>query len=90
MIDLSIDRLNVQIIGAAGHEHRVHAISQRAAVLLAQRLDELRLDTPASETAIPAVAAAPVPLDLARKDDETCAFLLADSMLNAVRFQVRG
>jgi hypothetical protein len=90
MTDLSIDRLNLQITGASGQEHRVHAIVQRATVLLGERLVQLAPELPTAGATIPEIAAEPVALDLSRTDDESCACQIADSVLHAVRFQIGG
>jgi len=88
--ELAIDRVNLQIVGAAGQEHRVHAISRRAIELLGERLVELGPDLPAGETAIPSLGVPPLSLDLGRSDEEMCARLLVDSMLDAVRLRMVG
>ena len=40
MFDLTIDRLQLNITNAAGHEHRLQPIALLALDLLAKRLDE--------------------------------------------------
>lgn len=90
MTELAIDRVNLQIVGAAGQEHRVHAISRRAIELLGERLVELGPDMPAGESSIPSLDVPPLSLDLARTDEETSARMLADSMLDALRVQMVG
>ena len=85
VIDLTIDRISLELYAAAGHEHRVQPIVVRAVTLLGERLvalgDELPDPPPA---AVEALSAAPLQLDLAGMGDEEATNRIADGMLEAI------
>jgi hypothetical protein len=90
MLELTIDRLRLQIIDGAGHEHRVGPIAARAAVLLGDRI--LALSDVASEgitdrrdEQFQAVSVPPVSLDLGRMTDQEAAEHLARAMEVTIR-----
>jgi hypothetical protein len=91
LTELSIDRLTLRIANAAGHEHRVHTITTRAAALIGEELVALGRTLPADRSRhIPSLQPGPIGVDLTRTDDETCARLLAASVIDAVRLRVEG
>jgi hypothetical protein len=92
MSELAIERLNLQISNAAGHEHRVQNIAEQAAVIIGEELVSLGRGIPGSSqsTTVDALAPQPVAVDLNRMDNESCARALADSVMNAIRLQVEG
>lgn len=91
LTELSIDRLTLRIANGAGYEHRVHDITTRAAALIGEQLVTLGQTMPVDRPGrIPSLQPSPVAVDLARTDDETCARLLAASVIDAVRLRVEG
>ncbi len=92
MSELAIERLNLQIANAAGHEHRVQSIAEQAALLIGEEMVSLGRGIPGSSqsTMVDALTPQPVSLDLNRMDNESCAKALADSVMNAIRLQVEG
>jgi hypothetical protein len=78
-LDLRIDRLRLAIRNAAGHEHRLGPIAERAAALLARGLDAPR---PGGRLPAPArPARSPVRVDLARMSDDAVAHRIARAWL---------
>lgn len=90
MLDVTIDRLNLTVAGAAGHEHRLEPIAARAVALLGERLNRRINDGNAAPAggAVETVSAPPVNLDLAASTDEDAASLLADALLAALTPQL--
>jgi len=91
MVDFRIERLQLRIENAAGHEHRIHSIAMRAAAILADRLQE-RLATGASApdpAAIDGLSAHPVSLNLNGMSDEQAAGGVAAAWLEAVTLRLK-
>jgi hypothetical protein len=89
MLDLNIDRLQLEINGAAGHEHRVRDIANRAAQLLAQQIDVLYGNGRGYPSrAVEAVAARPIRLNLNRTSDEQAARSIADAWMEALALRL--
>ncbi len=87
MFDLQIDRLQLNITNAAGHEHRLQPIARRAAALLAAGLDERRWS--GSGRSIDHLNAPAVSLDLNRMSDAEAAQAIADAWLEALALKLR-
>jgi predicted dinucleotide-binding enzyme len=91
---LTIDRLNMTFAEASGHEHRVRAISARAAALLqelvGQRLLAAGIDL--GSRRIDHLAAGPVELDLGLASDEEAARRVAVAVCEVLvlRFRLGG
>lgn len=82
MFDLTIDRLQLNITNAVGHEHRLQPIALLALDLLADRLDEHQgrgQRTSINNLDVPAVR-----LDLNRMSDAEAAQIIADAWLDAL------
>lgn len=91
MIDLSIERLNLQIVNAAGHEHRIQTIAAMAMAMIGEELVELGRSATSKETMqVDAMTAEPMSLDMQRTDDAACARAMADSVLTKIRLRVEG
>jgi len=91
MLNLHIDRLQLNIADAAGHEHRVRPVTEHAVALLAERLAE-RLDSagpPPATGAVESLSAAPLSLDLARMSDAQAAEAIAGAWLEALAMKLR-
>ena len=89
MLDLKIDRLQLEINNAAGHEHRIGPIAQRAAALLAEHIDiQYREGRARLEGNIVGVTAQPVNVDLNRTSDEQAARTVADAWLDALAMRL--
>jgi hypothetical protein len=85
MLDLKIDRLELKINNAAGHEHRIGPIAERAAALLAEHIDILYHDGRAHLEGAGTITARPIDVDLNRTSDEHAARVIADGWLDALR-----
>jgi hypothetical protein len=87
---LTIDRLRLTFANAAGHEHRVRAISARAAALMRelanQRLLEAGIDLEGLSTE--RIQAAPIEIDLRLTAEEQAARRIAMAALNALLLQL--
>jgi len=91
MTDLNIERLNLQIVGAPGHEHRIQTITAMAMAMIGEELVELGRNGSMKEPAnVDAMAAPPTSLDMQRTDDAGCARAMADSVLKAIRLRAEG
>lgn len=90
MLDLKIERLKIEINNAAGHEHRMGGIAERAAALFAQQID-IRYGEgnayPARDVAV--VSGRPVDLDLSRTSDEYAARSIAGAWLDALALRLK-
>ena len=90
MLDLKIDRLQIEINDAAGHEHRIGGIAQRAAALFAAQIDlrygDGRLYPSQS---VGSFGARPVSLDLSRTSDEHAAQSIAGAWLEALALRLK-
>jgi len=91
MLDLHIDRLQLNIADGAGHEHRVRPITEHAVALLAERLAERVEAAGQSPTAntIESLSAAPLSFDLARMSDAQAAEAIAGAWLEALALKLR-
>jgi ABC-type phosphonate transport system ATPase subunit len=87
VIDLTIDRLNLDIENGAGHEHRVQPIAARASRMLGERLVELgdNDDGALRSTTIDSLSTPRVELDLTRLDDEQAADRVAAAIFAALK-----
>ena len=90
MLDLKIDRLQLEINNAAGHEHRIGGIAQRAAALFAEQID-IRYGNGGSYPSqnMGSVGARPVSLDLSRTGDEHAAQSIARAWLDALALRLK-
>jgi hypothetical protein len=90
MLDLKIDRLQLEINDAAGHEHRIGGIAQRAAALFAEQID-IRYGDGRSypSQSVGSVGARPVNLDLNRTSDEHAASNIARAWLDALALRLK-
>jgi hypothetical protein len=91
MVNLTIDSLQLQVQKAAGHEHRLHGIAQRAASILGQRLSErYRTAEEAPDALHLDVVTAPVlQLDLNHISDDEAAGHVANAWLDAHALRLR-
>lgn len=82
MPDLEIENLRLTFRNAAGHEHRIASIAERAMALLAERIEE--------QGAIRSRQIGDVrpALDLARTGDEQAARIVADLCLDALAMRL--
>jgi hypothetical protein len=87
MFDLTIDRLQLNITNAAGHEHRLQPIALLALDLLAKRLDEHQGS--GQRTSIDNLNAPAVSLDLNRMSDTQVAQAIADAWLEVLALKLR-
>ncbi len=90
MLDLKIDRLNLNIENATGHEHRIRPITSRAFSILADGLGERwatgqRLpDTKNIER----LSVPPINLSLNQMSDEQVANYIANAVLEALALKL--
>ena len=87
MLDLTIDRLQLNITNAAGHEHRLQPIVLRAVGLLADGLDERRWS--GQDSRMGTLNTAAISLDLYRMSDAEAAQVIADAWLEALALKLR-
>jgi hypothetical protein len=90
MPNWEIDRLQLEITGAAGHEHRIGGIAQRAAELFAEQIDlgySSQGGGPSRQ--IQSVTARPVGLDLSRTSDEQAARSIAGAWMEALALRLK-
>jgi len=87
MLDLKIDRLQLNITNAAGHEHRLQPITMLALDLLADRLDERQWSM--QRTILDHLNAPAVSLDLHCMSDAEAAQTIADAWLAALALKLR-
>ena len=90
MLDLKIDRLQIDINDAAGHEHRIGGIAERAAALFAEQID-IRYGGGQSYPSrnVGNVEGQPVRLDLNRTSDEQAARSIAGAWLDALALRLK-
>lgn len=90
MLDLKIDRLNLNIEDATGHEHRIQPITSRAFGILADRLGE-RWATgqrmPNTKN-IEKLSVPPINLSLNQMSDEQAANYIANVVLEAFALKI--
>jgi hypothetical protein len=90
-MDLRIDLLRLDLISAAGHEHRIEPIALRAATLLAERLAaRAAAGVHREPQAIDAVTAPAASIDMARTSDAEAADQIADAWLAAFLLHVEA
>lgn len=83
MFDLEIDNLRLTLVNAAGHEHRVASIAERAMALLADRLDARAAKGAALAGRLNGQSRG-MSLDLSNTSDEQAAEHVADACLNTL------
>lgn len=90
MLDLSIDSLALKITDAAGHEHRIRPIAQRAAAIFAERVEVYYGEQAgvSGSKNVSDVSAAPVNVDLHTMTDEHAAQIIARSWLEALKMKL--
>lgn len=84
MSELEINRLNLSIHDATGHEHRVEDITRLALDLTAERLP-MRL---ANAIDLESLAVAPIQLQLGAMSDEEAADHIASVILEALTLKL--
>ena len=91
MLDLKIERLRIEIAHAAGHEHRIGEITERATALFAEQI-EIRYGGAQTypDRTLQSVSARPVNLDLSRTSDEQAAHSIADAWLDALALRLKS
>jgi hypothetical protein len=87
MFDLNIDRLQLNITNAAGHEHRLQPIALLALDLLANGLDQSRWSGQGGR--IDQLNAPGVSLDLSRMSETEASQAIADAWLEALALKLR-
>jgi hypothetical protein len=90
MLDLKIERLHIAVNDAAGHEHRISGIAERAAALFAEQID-IRYGGGWSypSRTVTSVQGQPVRLDLNRTSDEQAARSIAGAWLDALALRLK-
>jgi hypothetical protein len=85
MVDLTIGSLQLQVQNAAGHEHRMHGIAQRAAAIFGERLGERHrmADGLPRNLHLDAATAPALELDLNHTSDDEAASQVASAWLDA-------
>jgi hypothetical protein len=86
MVDVQIDRLQIDIADASGHEHRVRPIAARAVEIFAARLEER---WPERDVVMRDVTAAPVNVELNGMTDEEVAGAIAEAWLGAAALRLK-
>lgn len=90
MLDLKVECLRIYIANAAGHEHRMHRIASRAALLFGERLGErFGEDASGAPAAVDGLQAQPVDMNLNHMSDEQAARSIADSWLEALALRLK-
>lgn len=91
MLELNIERLQLQINDASGHEHRIAGIAQRAASLLAEQI-LLRYDGARGALAdqVDTLSARPVDANLGATGDEEMARNIANAWFEALALRLRA
>jgi hypothetical protein len=91
MPDVTIDQLHLSVDNAAGHEHRIGPIAERAVTILARRWSE-RFAPGAGlpeSLVIGDLNAQPVFLDLGQISDEQSSERIAGALLEALGLELR-
>jgi hypothetical protein len=90
MLDLTIERLNLNIENAAGHEHRIRPIATRAFDILADRLGERWTAGPRmpAMTNRERLSVPPISLSLNQLSDEQAANYIAKTVLEALALKL--
>jgi hypothetical protein len=90
MLDLRIESLRIDMSDASGHEHRIHEIASRAALIFGERLSERFGENPSlSPAAVDGLQAKPVEMNLNHTSDERAARSIADSWLEALALRLK-
>ena len=84
MFDLKIDRLTLNLANAAGHEHRVEAITRLALDLTAERLP-MHL----AAMGIDSLGIEPINLRLDAMSDEDAAERIAEALVEALTLKLK-
>ncbi len=79
MLDLKIDQLRLNIDNAAGHEHRIRPITERAMSILAERWSGI--NGAASDITSERLSLPPIDLHLSRMSDEQAAQAIAGAII---------
>jgi len=89
-LDIKVDALQINMEGAAGHEHRIRPIATRAASIFAEQLDAYCAGGPgiSGSRRLSSVSGAPVSLDLGTTTDEQAASNIARSWLDALMLKL--
>ncbi|HZS87710.1 MAG TPA: hypothetical protein VFE42_09520, partial [Chloroflexota bacterium] len=91
MIEVKIDCLNLSIADAVGQEHRIRPIAERAAHLLADRLDTQPMDARGRRgaTVLEDLRVAPITLNLVGTSNEQAAAVIAGALFDALALRLR-
>ena len=89
MLDLQIDRLQLEIMSVSGHEHRIRPIAARAVELFAARLEQHHESIPAAAQTIANVQAAPVSVAWDHMTDDEVAGAVADAWLGSISSRLK-
>ena len=91
MFNLKIERLNLSIENAGGHEHRIQPIAARASALFAERLEERWTNNSEAHGATPldSIAAPPLDLHLGGMSDQEAASKIANAWLEALALKLK-
>jgi hypothetical protein len=90
VLDLTIDRLNLEYSGARGQEHRARPVVARALALIAERV-EMRAAVEGSAPkvgAIPTLSATTVQFDFGEMSDEQASRAIAEAVLQALSLKL--
>lgn len=90
MLDLTIERLHLQVENAAGQEHRIRPITNRAVTILAERLGErwaIGERIPDMKN-IESLSIPPMSFNLNRMSDEQAATSIANAMLEVLNLKL--
>jgi hypothetical protein len=87
-LDLKIDLLSLELTGAPGLEYRARPIAERAAAILAQRVDERWGRRQLNAPAVRDVPAVPIQVDLNKLSEEEAAQRIARAWLEALALKL--
>ena len=90
MLDLEIDSLVLTITNGAGHEHRIGAISERAAALFAEGALKLLERESARSEKLDILEGGSLDLSLNSISNEQAARAIADGLLQAMALKLRS
>jgi hypothetical protein len=90
-MDIDIELLQLNIVDASGHEHRIRPIAARAAEILAERLED-RAETRMGRGGrhVRRVRAGAVHLDLNRTSNERAAMSIATAWMEALSVKLEA
>jgi hypothetical protein len=91
MLELKIDHLNLNMENAAGHEHRVRPVAERAVALLSNRLEaRWAVEGWAPRAAeLDHLDIQPLSLNLNGVSDEQAAQAIADALFDALALKLK-